>query len=144
MTRLNTYNPKYPQAYADFISSKSSSGEFNGWFKQQNPYLNALSLAHNLQQLEIYDDLLAWSNAHVDYLDPTYNAQQCVGQMHALTVMLMGSQKKFVERPVLKMMVLEALKACASNSVSSISQSIGLIVTCTCAALFHCVHALLC
>ena len=116
VTKLNSYNPKYQSAYEEFILAKSSSSEYSGHFKAKQPYYNAISLAHSLQVMGIYDKVAMWSNASVDFLDPKYNAHTCISQMHALTVMIMNGQKKFISKDKISAIVFEALKACARGS----------------------------
>ena len=90
VTRLNTYNPRYQAAYESFVLSKSASSEYNGCFKLKLSYYNAISLAHNFQVLDFFDEFQSWSNSNVDYLDGKYNAHTCIAQMHALTTMILG------------------------------------------------------
>ena len=117
LTRLNTYNPRYQAAYETFVINKSASSEYDGHFRSKLSYYNAISLAHNMQALDFFAEFQAWSNSHVDYLDPKYNAHTCIAQMHALTTMLMAAQRKYVEKPLLRAIVLEALKSCVRCSI---------------------------
>ena len=112
VTRLNTYNPRYQAAYESFVLSKSASSEYNGCFKSKLSYYNAISLAHNFQVLDFFDDFQSWSNSNVDYLDGKYNAHTCIAQMHALTTMILGAQRKYVDKPLLRVVIREALKSC--------------------------------
>ncbi len=112
VTKLNTYNPKYQAAYEDFVLKKSATSDFSGFFKAKQPFYNAIALVHHLQNLGIYDRVAEWSNSFVDFLDPRYNAHTCIAQMHAVTVMLSTSQKKFSTREKIGALVFEALKSC--------------------------------
>lgn len=58
-----------------------------------------------LQSLQIYDWLKAWSNKYVDFLNPEYNLQSCIAQMHAMTVIIQTSQKRFVTKPKIAIIV---------------------------------------
>lgn len=116
-TKLNTYNPKYQAAYEEFVLKKSSSSDYSGFFKAKQPFYSAISLAHNLQNLNIYTRFEVWCNTYVDYLDTRYNPHTCVAQMHAITVMIVNGQKKFISKEKMGYIVFEALKACVDSLV---------------------------
>lgn len=113
-TKLNSYHPNYQQTYEAFVLAKSSSSSYNGYFKAKQPFYNAVALAHNLQSLQIFDRLKAWSNKYVDFLNTDYNPQSCIAQMHAMTVIIQTSQKRFVSKSKIATMVFEALKSCVT------------------------------
>ena len=53
----------------------------------------------------------------MDYLDTRYNPHTCVAQMHAITVMIVNGQKKFISKEKMGYIVFEALKACVDSLV---------------------------
>lgn len=118
VSKINSYNPRYQAAYEDFVLKKSASSEFSNFFKNKQQFYNAISLAHNLSGLGIYERVQGWANSFVDFLDPQYNAHNCIAQMHALAVMIVGSQKRFISKEQIAALVFEALKACAEPSVT--------------------------
>ena len=94
--------------------AKSGTSSYNNYFQAKQPFYHALSLAHNLQTVQIYDRLKAWSNKYVDFLNTEYNPQSCIAQMHAMTVIIQTGQKRFLTKPKIAIMVFEALKSCAT------------------------------
>lgn len=62
--------------------------------------------------LDFFEEFQSWSHGNVDYLDPKYNAHGCIAQMHALCTMLLGAQRKYIDKPWLRAILLEALKSC--------------------------------
>ncbi|CAE7569950.1 unnamed protein product [Symbiodinium sp. CCMP2592] len=124
VTQINTYNPRYSAAYDAFIlSNKGSSPEFNGFFKQKNPYYTALALAHHLQNYGVYDKVVQWTNAFVDFLDPRYEPQNTINTMHAITSLIVTSQKKYCLKAKIGIIIFEAVKACVP--VSPHSRAVG-------------------
>lgn len=116
LTKLNTYNPRYGQAYDEFVMAKSSSSDYNNYFRAKLQYYNALALAHNLQNFGIYERTESWANAFVDFLDPQYSPHGVISQMHALSLMIIGGQKRFTSKQKTAELVFESMKACVRDS----------------------------
>ena len=120
VTQLNTYNPRYAAAYDSFIMSKATSPEFNGFFKAKNPYYTALALARHLQNYNVYERVIQWSHAFVDFLDARYDPQSTINAMHALTSLIVTSQKKYCPKAKIGIIIFEAVKACVPCSVGRV------------------------
>ena len=100
--------------------SKATSPEFNGFFKAKNPYYTALALAHHLQNYNVYERVIQWSHAFVDFLDARYDPQSTINAMHALTSLIVTSQKKYCPKAKIGIIIFEAVKACVPCSVGRV------------------------
>ena len=131
VTQLNTYNPRYAAAYDSFIMSKATSPEFNGFFKAKNPYYTALALAHHLQNYNVYERVIQWSHAFVDFLDARYDPQSTINAMHALTSLIVTSQKKYCPKAKIGIIIFEAVKACVPVLSGTCGSSVVCCVGCS-------------
>ena len=59
------------------------------------------------------DEFKLWCNGTVDFLDTRFNSFATVGVMHEITLLIVGSMKRFYDKKEIGLVLLQAIKFCA-------------------------------
>ena len=83
-------------------------------FTSWDPYTHALSLAHRLQNLGLFDDFNAWLNRHMHFLHEQLDKWSCLTILHAATCTIHNTLKFYHSKEDVRVFLFEFLKFCVA------------------------------
>lgn len=99
----------YAKAYEEWLFARSD--KFTAW----KHYENTKSLAHRLKDYNIAGSFRTWCQSHLVFLDNTVSIQSTLSTCHAAVTTVISSMKRFYDKKMIAMVLLETLKLTARS-----------------------------
>lgn len=105
----------------------SKSDRFPSW----KPYEHSKALAHRLKEYGIWKSLRAWTNTHMNYLEPSLSYHGTILTIHTAVNVIVGAMKRYYNKSDIAQVILETIKLAVRGLFVS-----DMLFLCT--AIIHC------